>query len=119
MSRARLERRGELQGRQGRTCGAADRPHRRDRAADAGAAGRAHRLHDAIAKSAAKLSEACAVATPGTPVGRLDTMQQRLEAMIAAAQDIRPALEEFYAALDDEQKAKFNRLGRVSAQSRN
>jgi hypothetical protein len=77
------------------------------------------RLHDAIAKSVAKLSEACAAATPGAPVGRLDAMQKRLEAMLAAAQDIRPALEEFYAALDDEQKAKFNRLSRVSAQSRN
>ena len=77
------------------------------------------RLHDAIAKSVAKLSEACAVATPGTPVGRLDAMQKRLEAMLSAAQEIRPALEEFYASLDDEQKAKFNRLGRVAAQSRN
>jgi hypothetical protein len=77
------------------------------------------RLHDAIAKSVATLSEACAAATPGTPVGRLDAMQKRLEAMLSAAQAIRPALEEFYASLDDEQKAKFNRLNRVAAQSRN
>jgi hypothetical protein len=76
------------------------------------------RLHDAIARSAAKLAEVCAAATPGTPVGRLDAMQQRVEAMIAAAEDIRPALDAFYASLDDEQKAKFNRLSRVSAQSR-
>ena len=77
------------------------------------------RLHDAIAKSVAKLSEACAIAAPATPVGRLDAMQKRLEAMLSAAQQIRPALEEFYALLDDEQKAKFNRLSRVAAQSRN
>ena len=76
------------------------------------------RLHDAIAKSVATLSEACAAATPGTPVGRLDAMQKRIEAMLAAAQEIRPALEEFYGSLDDEQKAKFNRLSRVAAQSR-
>ena len=76
------------------------------------------RLHDAIAKSVATLSEACAVAPPGTPVGRLDAMQKRIEAMLIAAREIRPALEEFYASLDDEQKAKFNRLGRVAAQSR-
>ena len=67
----------------------------------------------------AKLSEACAIAAPATPVGRLDAMQKRLEAMLSAAQQVRPALEEFYASLDDEQKAKFNRLSRVAAQSRN
>ncbi len=39
-------------------------------------------------------------------------MKQRLDAMIAAANAVRPALEDFYAALTDEQKAKFNRLGR-------
>jgi hypothetical protein len=76
------------------------------------------RLHDAVARSAGKLAEVCAAATPGTPVGRLDAMQQRVEAMIPAAEDIRPALEAFYTALDDEQKAKFNRLSRVSAQAR-
>ena len=54
------------------------------------------RLHDAIAKSVTTLSEACAAATPGTPVGRLEAMQKRLEAMLAAAREIRPALEEFY-----------------------
>ena len=77
------------------------------------------RLHDAIAKSVVELSEACAVAMPGTPVGRLDAMEKRLEAMLSAAQEIRPALGEFYASLDDEQKAKFNRLSRVAAQSQN
>ena len=78
------------------------------------------RLHAAIAKSVATLSEACAVATPGTPVGQGEAaMQKRLEALLSAAQEIRPALEEFYASLDDEQKAKFNRLSRVAAQSRN
>ena len=44
-------------------------------------------------------------------------MQKRLEAMIDAANTVRPALEEFYASLNDEQKAKFNRLGRETAQS--
>ena len=44
-------------------------------------------------------------------------MQKRLEAMIEAANTVRPALEDFYASLNDEQKAKFNRLGRETAQS--
>ena len=77
------------------------------------------RLQDAIAKSVTRLSEACALETPATPVARLDAMQRRIDAMLAAAQEIRPALEAFYASLDDEQKAKFNRLSRVTAQSRN
>jgi hypothetical protein len=76
------------------------------------------RLQEAVARSAGRLGEACAAATPGTPVGRLDAMQKRIDAMVAAAEDIRPALDAFYASLDDEQKAKFNRLSRVSAQSR-
>jgi LTXXQ motif family protein len=85
--------------------------------ADAGAA--LTSLHVAIAKSVAKLSEACAVATPGTPVGRLEAMHKRLEAMLSTAQEIRPALEELYGSLDGEQIPKFNRLSRVAAQSRN
>ena len=59
----------------------------------------------------------CPNTIPQTPVGRLDVMQQRLEALIAAANVVRPALEEFYTALNDEQKAKFNRLGRDTAPS--
>jgi hypothetical protein len=75
-------------------------------------------LQDAIEKSLTRLSKACALETPATPVARLDAMQRRIDAMLAAAQEIRPALEAFYASLDDEQKAKFNRLSRVTARSR-
>jgi LTXXQ motif family protein len=71
-------------------------------------------LRDAIEKSEQRLNAVCAAATPQTPVGRLDAMQQRIETLLAAANDIRPALEAFYASLDSEQKAKFNRLSRVA-----
>jgi hypothetical protein len=37
--------------------------------------------------------------------------------MLNAANTVRPALDEFYASLSDEQKAKLNRLGRNTAQS--
>ena len=37
--------------------------------------------------------------------------------MIEAANTVRPALEDFYASLSNEQKAKFNRLGRQTAQA--
>ena len=63
------------------------------------------------------LREACPQVTALTPVGRLEAMEQRLNAMIEAANTVRPALEDFYATLSDEQKAKFNRLGRQAAQS--
>jgi hypothetical protein len=41
-------------------------------------------------------------------------MQKRLEAMIEAANTLRPALADFYASLNAEQKARFNRLGSKS-----
>ena len=77
------------------------------------------RLDEALQKSVDILQKACPNTVPMTPVGRLDVMKQRLDAMIAAANEVRPALEDFYAALTDEQKAKFNRLGRQTAQSGN
>jgi hypothetical protein len=36
--------------------------------------------------------------------------------MLDAAETVQPALEEFYAALSNEQKARFNSLGRREAQ---
>ena len=48
-----------------------------------------------------------------TPAGRLDAMEQRLDAMLRAVQTVQPALEKFYGSLSDEQKERFNRLGPV------
>ncbi len=45
-----------------------------------------------------------------TPVGRLEAMEQRLDAMLRAVQTVQPALENFYGALSNEQKERFNRL---------
>jgi hypothetical protein len=74
------------------------------------------KLDDAMQKAVESLRAACPSTVPQTPVGRLDVMQKRLEAMIDAGNTVRPALEEFYTSLGDEQKAKFNRLGRETAQ---
>jgi hypothetical protein len=73
------------------------------------------RLDAAIRKAVDTLQEACPTTIASTPVGRLEVMQKRLEAMIAAANAVSPALADFYAALGDEQKAKFNRLGRAQS----
>jgi len=75
------------------------------------------KLDAAMQKTIEALNVACPNAIPQTPVGRLDVMQKRVEAMLNAANTVRPALEEFYALLTDEQKAKLNRLGRETAQS--
>jgi hypothetical protein len=75
------------------------------------------RLEEATQKAVDRLRDACPTTTPLTPVGRLEIMQKRLEALIEAANTVRPALEDFYASLSNEQKAKFNRLGRDSARS--
>jgi hypothetical protein len=38
----------------------------------------------------------------------LDAVKTRLSAMLEAMNAIRPKLQDFYASLNDEQKAKFN-----------
>jgi hypothetical protein len=74
-------------------------------------------LADATDRAVAMLQAACPAETPLTPPGRLAAMRARLRAMIDAANAIRPALDDFYASLSGEQKARFNRLGRQLAKS--
>ena len=77
------------------------------------------RLDESMQKAVDTLQQVCPTVVASTPVGRLEVMEKRLEAMIEAANTVRPALEDFYAGLNNEQKAKFNRLGRETAQSSN
>ncbi|MGY4626116.1 Spy/CpxP family protein refolding chaperone [Bradyrhizobium sp. USDA 4486] len=72
------------------------------------------RLSDATAKGVEGLQAACPNDIPLTPVGRLEAMQHRLEAMLTAAKLVEPALDEFYATLSSEQKARFNTLQQVA-----
>lgn len=72
------------------------------------------RLGEATAKGVQNLQAACPNDVPLTPVGRLEAMQHRLEAMLTAAKLVEPALDEFYATLSSEQKARFNTLQRVA-----
>ncbi len=57
------------------------------------------------------LAASCPKEVPQTPVGRVDAVKTRLDAMVAAMKTIRPKLADFYASLSDEQKAKFNIMG--------
>ncbi|WP_150132783.1 Spy/CpxP family protein refolding chaperone, partial [Bradyrhizobium sacchari] len=74
------------------------------------------RLGEATAKGVEGLQAACPNDVPLTPVGRLEAMQRRLEAMVTAAKLVEPALDEFYATLSSEQKARFNTLQQVAGQ---
>lgn len=73
------------------------------------------RLGEATAKGVQGLQAACPNDAPLTPVGRLEAMQHRLEAMLTAAKLVEPALDEFYATLSSEQKARFNTLQQVAS----
>jgi LTXXQ motif family protein len=70
------------------------------------------RLSDATRKAVDALRIACPTSTPLTPVGRLEVMEQRINAILTAAKAIQPVLESFYASLNSEQKARFNELDR-------
>ena len=73
------------------------------------------RFKDATAKAVQHLQSHCPQDVAGTPASRLDAMHANIQAMIEAAEIIKPALEEFYVSLSDEQKTRFNRLDKKMA----
>ncbi len=76
-------------------------------------------LENATAKAVTIMQAACPEDTPITPPGRLEAMEKRLQAMIDAANTVKPPLNDFYGSLSSEQKARFNRIGGELAQSGN
>jgi hypothetical protein len=68
-------------------------------------------LKKATQNDADRLRSSYSSAVPLSPVARVDTVATRLRAMADAIKSIRPALENFYASLNDEQKARFNMMG--------
>jgi hypothetical protein len=77
---------------------------------------RLNMLSSALEGAVQRLDKACPNEIARTPVGRLEALQKRLEAMIEAANTVRPPLEAFYASLNNEQRARLNRLN--AAESR-
>jgi hypothetical protein len=72
-------------------------------------------VSDASAKAAEVLNAACPNGQEMlTPPGRVAAMEQRLDAMLQVVETVRPALTRFYGSLSDEQKARFDRMGRQS-----
>jgi LTXXQ motif family protein len=67
-------------------------------------------LRDATAKAAAILNQNCPQDDAITPPARLAAMEMRLNAMLQALDTVQPALAKFYNSLNDEQKARFDRM---------
>jgi len=68
-------------------------------------------LKAASAEASERLRSSCPAEVASGMVDRLQAIDARLAAMLAAIDVVRPALEEFYASLTDEQKARFNSWG--------
>jgi LTXXQ motif family protein len=64
-------------------------------------------LQSAEARALDAMRPACPGDLPASPTGRLDAMARWTDALLEAVRIVRPPLERFYAALDDEQKARF------------
>ncbi len=73
-------------------------------------------VHAASNQAGAILQASCPASVPLTPVGRLDAVAQRLQAMIRAVDVMRGPLTTFYGSLDDAQKHK---LEAVAGHARN
>jgi hypothetical protein len=53
------------------------------------------------------LNERCPKNDAASPTGRVDVQERRLSAMLEAVRTVQPALDDFYATLSDEQKARL------------
>ncbi len=68
-------------------------------------------LQTAAANAANLVKASCPTEAPSTPPERLDAVGKHLQAMLQAVKTVRPPLEDFYNALSDDQKARFNTMG--------
>jgi hypothetical protein len=67
-------------------------------------------LDSASVEAAQIVKASCPTGVPPTPVGRIDGVQQRVQAMLKALTMVGPPLAKFYNMLTDEQKARLNVL---------
>jgi Spy/CpxP family protein refolding chaperone len=65
-------------------------------------------LKEASDKARQYLQDNCPADNPVTPTARAAATEHRLEAMLEAVRTIKPALDDFYNGLTDEQKARLN-----------
>jgi hypothetical protein len=67
-------------------------------------------LGNASVQAAQIVKAACPTDVSPTAIGRIDAVQQRVQAMLKAVQVEQPALAKFYNMLTDEQKARLDAL---------
>jgi hypothetical protein len=68
-------------------------------------------LQDTSAEAAETLKATCQPGDLMTPPARFAALGKRLDTMLQAVKQVRAALEDFYATLNDEQKAQFEAIG--------
>jgi len=68
-------------------------------------------LQNATVKAAGMLETSCPADNPLTPPARLAAAGKRLDTMRQAVETVSAALDDFYSALNDEQKARFEAIG--------
>jgi LTXXQ motif family protein len=66
-------------------------------------------LREAAKQAAQRLSTDCPQDVPAAPAARLEAVEQGIAATLAAYDTVEPNLQAFYAALNDEQKARLYR----------
>jgi len=69
-------------------------------------------LQSAASQAADTIKAACPTEVPATPPARLAAVGQRLQAMLRGVETMQPALSDFYNSLSDDQRARFNSMGR-------
>ncbi len=75
-------------------------------------------LQDAAAKARDILEASCQIEMPVTPPARLSAIERRLQSISAAIATVRGPLNDFYESLSDQQKSRFNMIGRTRASRR-
>jgi hypothetical protein len=72
-------------------------------------------LKAASSQASDALKASCSSELSLTPLGRLDTVQKRLDGMVQAWSMLRMPLDDFYNSLNDEQRQRFAALGPASS----
>lgn len=65
------------------------------------------KLKEAAGKAIETVRASCPAERPVSPPGRLATAEKRLEALLQAVRMVRPAMDEYYGSLSEEQKARL------------
>ena len=69
-------------------------------------------LQSALSQAADTIKAACPTEAPATPPDRLAAVGKHLQAMLQGVETVQPALADFYNSLSDDQKARFNTMGK-------